>query len=296
MNKYIDDWRCNRLAQDGALPDIRLIALDMDGTLLNEAGVLTQESKDVLLCAMERGVHVVIATGRVFSALPQDVVCVPGIEYAITSNGANIVRLSDQATVYSDLIDGEAIAQLVDLFYDSSIMKEVFFHHQVYAQRSCLEHLEEFGICSEKSKHYVLSTRIAVEDATQLLLDNRDCLENINLIFGDLKQRQAVWEHLKTVDGITVCSSMPYNLEIGGAHTSKAAALSHLAELLGVKREQILACGDSSNDVEMLRYAGVSAAMGNAEEIVKAQADMVTKTNAENGVAYAVSRLVLERK
>ena len=80
MNKYIDDWRCNRLAQDGALPDIRLIALDMDGTLLNEAGVLTQESKDVLLCAMERGVHVVIATGRVFSALPQDVVCVPGIE------------------------------------------------------------------------------------------------------------------------------------------------------------------------------------------------------------------------
>ena len=96
------------------------------------------------------------------------------------------------------------------------------------------------------------------------------------------------------MEGITACSSMPYNLEIGGATTSKAAALDALGEILGVTKEQIMACGDSSNDVAMLRHAGISVAMGNAEDAVKAEAVMVTKTNKDHGVAYAIQELVLK--
>jgi len=288
----IDRWK----AAHGELPGhekIRLIALDMDGTLLNEKGVLAQESKDALLAAMERGVHVVIATGRVFSALPQDVVRVPGIEYAITSNGANIIRLKDKETIYTDLIDGDKLDLIMDILEDETIMKEVFYDHQVFAQRSCLSHLEDYGIRSEKSQRYTLTTRTPVDDALRLILENRSRLENINLMFGDEQRRQEVWRRLDAVDGLTVCSSMPYNLEIGGAHTSKAAALDALAGILGVSRGQIMACGDSSNDMAMLRHAGISVAMGNAEDSVKEAAMMVTRSNAEHGVAYAIRKLVL---
>ena len=290
---YIDDWKKANVI-DGEDLDVKLIALDMDGTLLNEHGVLAEESKEALLKAMEQGVHVVIATGRVFSALPQDVVNVPGIEYAITSNGANIIRLEDRETIYSNLIDGSKLDSIMDILEDETIMKEVFYDHQVFAQKSCLEHLEDYGIRTEKSQRYTLTTRQPVDSALELILENRDKLENINLLFGSEERRQEVWKRLDAVEGITACSSMPYNLEIGGATTSKASALDALGEILGVKKEQIMACGDSSNDAAMLRHAGISIAMGNAEDEVKAEAMMVTKTNAEHGVAYAIHKLVLK--
>jgi len=295
MSLYIDDWKRQAMAEDRELPlSVKLIALDMDGTLLNEHGVLAEESKAALMKAMEQGVHVVIATGRVFSALPQDVITVPGIEYAITSNGANIIRLKDNETIYSNLIDGSKLDEIMDILEDETIMKEVFYDHQVYAQKSCLEHLEDYGIRTEKSQRYTLTTRQPVEDTLALILENRDKLENINLLFGNEERRQQVWKRLDAVEGITACSSMPYNLEIGGATTSKAAALDALGEILGETKEQIMACGDSSNDAAMLRHAGISVAMGNAEDEVKAESLMVTKTNKDHGVAYAIRELVLK--
>lgn len=295
MSLYIDDWKCQAMTDGCEFPlDVKLIALDMDGTLLNEHGLLAEESKEALMQAMEQGVHVVIATGRVFSALPQDVVTVPGIEYAITSNGANIIRLKDNETIYSNLIDGSKLDDIMDILEDETIMKEVFYDHQVYAQKSCLEHLEDYGIRTEKSQRYTLTTRQPVEDTLALILENRDKLENINLLFGNEERRQQVWKRLDAVEGITACSSMPYNLEIGGATTSKAAALDALGEILGVTKEQIMACGDSSNDAAMLRHAGISVAMGNAEGEVKAESLMVTKTNKDHGVAYAIRELVLK--
>ncbi|MBQ4576907.1 MAG: HAD family hydrolase [Firmicutes bacterium] len=295
MSLYIDDWKRQAMTDGCEFPlDVKLIALDMDGTLLNEHGLLAEESKEALMQAMEQGVHVVIATGRVFSALPQDVVTVPGIEYAITSNGANIIRLKDNETIYSNLIDGSKLDDIMDILEDETIMKEVFYDHQVYAQKSCLEHLEDYGIRTEKSQRYTLTTRRPVEDTLALILENRDKLENINLLFGNEERRQQVWKRLDAVEGITACSSMPYNLEIGGATTSKAAALDALGEILGVTKEQIMACGDSSNDAAMLRHAGISVAMGNAEDEVKAESLMVTKTNKDHGVAYAIRELVLK--
>ena len=120
MRMYIDDWKKANVINGEGL-DVKLIALDMDGTLLNEHGVLAAESKEALLKAMEQGVHVVIATGRVFSALPQDVVNVPGIEYAITSNGANIIRLEDRETIYSNLIDGSKLDSIMDILEDEPL-------------------------------------------------------------------------------------------------------------------------------------------------------------------------------
>lgn len=274
---------------------IKLIALDMDGTLLNQAGVLSRRNKAALEAAMEQGIHVVIATGRVFSALPRDVTAVSGIEYAITSNGANIVRLMDLKTIYSNLILRSSVEKLLDIIGDPTIMTEVFFDHDVFAEKHCLDNLEAFGITAQKSKNYTLSTRRPVESVLDLIKSNESQLENINLIFSDQEKRAAVWKRLERMEDVTVTSSMPFNLEIGGATTSKASAMLHLAKLLGIGAAEIMACGDSENDLAMLECAGLSVAMENAGRAVRERADFITKSNAEDGVAYAVEQFALNR-
>ena len=95
------------------------------------------------------------------------------------------------------------------------------------------------------------------------------------------------------MQNVTVTSSFPYNIEIGGEGTSKASALAKLAEQLGVKKEEMMCCGDSLNDMAMLKVAGLAVAMANAEPAVKGVADYVTDTNENDGVAKAVEKFVL---
>ena len=94
---------------------------------------------------------------------------------------------------------------------------------------------------------------------------------------------------------ITVTSSMPHNLEIGGKTTSKDKAIAALCEMLGIDEENVLAAGDSPNDEAMIKAAGIGVAMGNAEDEVKECADFVTLTNQEDGVAYAVEKFVFKK-
>ncbi|WP_324825437.1 HAD family hydrolase [Sinanaerobacter sp. ZZT-01] len=273
--------------------DIKLIALDMDGTLLNEQGRLSLSSRRVLEKVMEEGIHVVISTGRVFSALPEDVLDVDGMEYAITSNGANILKLKDQSTVYSNLIGEDNILEILPHIQDEDIMIEAFFDHDVVAERRCLENLQRYGMVTERSQIYTLSTRKPVENIEQVIKEKAGRMENINLIFSDKEKRAAYWRFFSKFPSITVTSSMPYNLEIGGATTSKADALQHLCGLLNVQHNQVMACGDSENDLAMLQFAGLSVAMANAAEPLKKIAHFITKTNREDGVAHAIQRFVI---
>jgi len=273
--------------------DIKLIALDMDGTLLNEQGRLSLSSRRVLEKVMKEGIHVVISTGRVFSALPEDVLDVDGMEYVITSNGANILKLKGQSTVYSNLIGEDSILEILPHIQDEDIMIEAFFDHGVVAERRCLENLQRYGMVTERSQIYTLSTRKPVENIEQVIKEKANRMENINLIFSNKEKRAEYWRFLSKFPSITVTSSMPYNLEIGGATTSKADALQHLCGLLNVPHNQVMACGDSENDLEMLKFAGLSVAMANAAEPLKKIAHFITKTNREDGVAHAIQRFVI---
>ena len=149
-----------------------------------------------------------------------------------------------------------------------------------------------YGVLSEKSQHYVRTTRKPVEDAVALIREYADQLENINLLFPDQEKRLRYWQELSRIQGLTVVSSMPYNIELGGATTSKATALKALAEMLGLSHDNIMSFGDSSNDAQMLAAAQIAVAMGNAVEELKEAADVITLSNAEDGVAYALERLL----
>ena len=108
-----------------------------------------------------------------------------------------------------------------------------------------------------------------------------------------MDQREEMFRFLGKREDVTLTSSVWYNMEIGRKGTSKASALLYLMDLLGVKREELMACGDSMNDAKMIQLAGIGVAMENGCAEIKEMADYVTESNAEDGVAKAFRRFVL---
>lgn len=274
------------------LDKIRILAFDMDDTLLDGHGKLSEGNRAAIMRAMEKGYHVVIATGRVLAALPKDVVAVEGVQYAITSNGARITDMHTGKVLLENLITPEGVDAIEPYLHDDDVMIEIFFDDGVYADRRDMAHLADFGRTSEKSQEYVLTTRQPVDDVLAVLAANKDRMENINLITGNDEKRLRWLAELKQMPGITACSSTPNNIEIGGLHVSKADALEELAEYLGLGKESIMAFGDSSNDEQMVVRAGVGVAMGNSVPELLELADYIAPTNEDDGVAYTLEHLL----
>lgn len=271
---------------------IKLIALDLDGTTLNSVGKLSDANRAALNAATEKGVHVVIATGRVRSALPRDVLDVPGIEYAITSNGAAITDLRTEQLLYQNCIASEAITGVYNLISKYPFMVEVFLNGKAFVEKHLYENIDQLGFTS-KHTNYIRQTRQPYENVLNYMLQNNSIIENININFVHQNDRMMMREQLNKLSKVTITTSFDHNLEIGGETTSKADALQNLCLKLGVKESEIMACGDSPNDEVMMGIAGLPVAMGNAKSSVKEMSKYITGTNDENGVAQAIYKFVL---
>ena len=112
-------------------------------------------------------------------------------------------------------------------------------------------------------------------------------------LFADMDERRQAWEELETVEGLEPVGSLKYNIEVNAAGVNKGTGLVNLGKILGIRREEIMACGDGDNDTIMLREVGFGVAMANAEEQVKEAADYITLSNEEDGVAEAIEKFVL---
>jgi Cof subfamily protein (haloacid dehalogenase superfamily) len=271
---------------------IKLIALDLDGTTLNSKGKLSEVNRQALKAATSKGVHVVIATGRVRSALPEEVLNVNGIEYAITSNGAAITDLRFEKLVYKNCIEAEAIMEVYDLLNKCTFMIEIFLNGKAYVEKDVYENIEKYGLTT-KHTDYIKQTRLPYENVLGYMIQNPSIIENININFENQKYRTMMREKLNQLHKVTITSSFDHNLEIGGETTNKAEALKNLCGVLGVKQSEVMACGDSPNDEVMMSVAGVPVAMGNAKDSIKRISKYITGTNDENGVAQAIQKFVL---
>lgn len=270
--------------------DTRLIALDLDGTTLTREG-LSRRTKDTLETAISNGIDVVIATGRVFSALPERIHKIKGMKRIITSNGAHITDAKTGTFIYSNYADEHAIMRVHDVLSKEKYPVEVFTEGRAYIDRAVYDDLAKNG-STYMSPKYVLRTRTPVDGIYDFLEEHRHKIENINIHFEFFDEKDAMFETLSQLPGITVTSSFSHNLEIGGATTSKATALREICLESGVAMENVMAFGDSPNDSSMISEAGVGIAMVNATEDVKAAADCITLSNNEEGVAYAIRKLI----
>lgn len=272
---------------------IRMIGVDLDGTLLNSEKQLTAYTREVLKKAIEQEVAVVVATGRPFSGVPDELKHFPGIRYALTANGARILDMQKQKVVYENLLSVESSEKVIDILRKHHAIHEFFVDGVGYMNEDGLKNVYAYFEDPHMAE-YLQSTRIPVKDVKEKLQTMKCEVDKLQGIFRNQKDKEEALEELNTLSGIVVTAAMDNNLEINKEGTNKGLGLLQLGKSLGISREEIMACGDGGNDVEMLKEVGFAVAMANGSDPVKKAADFVTGSNDEDGVAKAIERFVLD--
>lgn len=271
---------------------IKMIGLDLDGTLLNNKKELLPYTKRILDEAVKKGIQVLVATGRPFNGIPEELRFYPGFRYAVTANGAAILDIRENKILAQRPLPLEKAKKALETLRKYDTLQEVFFGGQGYAEGDKLNHIGHYHP-NPFMWEYVRTTRKAVGDILELVIQKNRDLDKIQAVFGDMEERRKAWEELERQGGITLVGSLGYNIEINDEGVNKGTALIELGKMLGIERAEIMACGDGDNDVDMLREVGFGVAMANADEKTKAAADYITVSNEEQGAARAIEQFVL---
>lgn len=272
--------------------EIKLIAFDLDGTLLTASKEITSYTRRILEEAAARGIEIVPATGRPIRGVPEDLYCFPGVRYAVTSNGARLIEMATGRTVREDLLSYEKAKEVLAILQEYDTMREVFYDGQGYIEKEKLPRVERY-IHTKAVTDYITRTRVPVEDLEGMFERERRAVDKVQGIFADWGEREACYARLLKMSGIEVAGALGNNVEVNGAGVHKGAALTVLGERLGISPEEMLAFGDGSNDITMLQMAGTGIAVANAQPEVREAADGIAGSNDEDGVARYIERHIL---
>ena len=273
---------------------IRLIAFDLDDTLLTSDKLVTDHTKAVLQEAADRGIILMPATGRPFYAVPEPVKGLPMVRYLLTSNGAAIWDKDEERVVCSDCIPYETACRVLDLTEGADLLTEFYSTGRSYACRTGYEKaLHRWPRIPESFKKDLVRYRQPVDDLEMRIRSGKYPVEKFRLTFGDPALQEEVTEALMAMGSLKIVHGASYNIELNTLTGNKGQALKDFAGLKGIGMDAVMAFGDSENDLTMLAAAGTGVAMGNALPEVKAAADMLTLANDEDGVAAAIEKHVL---
>lgn len=275
--------------------EIKLIAFDLDGTLLREDKSISPRNLAALEKAARRGIHIVPATGRVYSVLPKELQQLEYIRYVICINGAVLFDKQTKQEIYSAQIPLDRTLALID--YIRRLPLDVIY--DCYADNTGWTTHKNFTLVDEYIPHMPMrelfhSSRKPVDDLVEHLQRRGKPVQKVQMYFKEPGNRDAIIAQLhQKFPDIQVSSSLSNNLELNGPEAGKHTALRVLCEKLGIDMRQVLALGDGSNDIGMLEAAGVGVAMANATQQVRRAADSVTADNENDGVAQAIARYCL---
>ena len=267
-----------------------IIALDLDGTLLNSNKELTPGNLAALEKAAAAGYAIVPTTGRFYGGMPQVIRELPFVRYAITINGAEVADLSTGQVIYKAEIPREQAVEIMRFLDGFPLIYDCFQANAAYMTAAQKAHIEIMA----SSPHYqkmLHELRQSVPELKAFLAERDMDVQKIQFFTNQPQLRLALMERLPHVfSDILVSSSVVDNVEINEKSAHKGAALLALARHLGIPRENTLAFGDGLNDLTMLRDAGIGIAMANACDEAKKIADHITLSCDADGVAHAIEQ------
>ena len=267
---------------------IKLVAIDMDGTLLNSKKELLEETKQYFkdFHKKETETLLVLCTGRPETGIRpylKDLGYLEENHYIISQNGANIYESRTGKRVMDAFLDSAAIQKWIELGkkHGISVMGAGVDYYYCFDQEPT-EWMEfDVKLVSGKLKRIPTKESLNTDFYKILLMGDEEQLNEFETFIPQ------EWR-----DEFYVVRSQKYLVEVLTKGVNKAFGLEKLAQKLNIEPSEIAAIGDAANDVEMLEYAGLAIAMGNASEEVKAIADIVTDTNENNGVIKAIDKLI----
>ena len=272
----------------------KLLAFDLDGTVLDSRKHLTDENLQALELAHRKGLYIVPATGRTWPGIPEELRELPFIRYAITVNGALIYDREQDKALHRAEISSERALEIMEYMDGVDALYDCYQDNRGLMSRRFYDILHEYTTDPAVLKH-VKKLRNPVDDLQSLLRENGKSVQKIQMHFRSQELRH---EQLRTMPALfpdmAVTSSIYNNIEINCRAANKGDALSKLCALLGIDPSASIALGDGTNDISMLKAAGMGVAMANADPATKAAADMLTAGCDESGFAQAVLKLLSE--
>lgn len=262
----------------------KLVAMDMDGTLLNEKLEISSRTKKAIQQAKEENVQVTLATGRMYqSVLPfaQELgLAIPLITY----NGALVRDSVTGETYYHEPVPLEYAQRIVQLVERRGLHLNVYLNDNLYV-REINDQVKLYVGIAKVEAHAVGNMQEFLQEAPTKML-----------IIGEPEQLATLAQEIREELGeqVEITKSKPYFLEIISRKVTKGQALKVLAQQLGIKQEEVVAFGDNYNDLSMIEYAGLGVAMANGPKDVQEKADLVASSNQAEGVAEVLEKYVLK--
>lgn len=266
---------------------IKLVAIDLDGTLLNPQHQISPAVKEAVIQASQKGVYVVLASGRPFSGIApylKELGLNTTNNYCISNNGSVIHQASDGSHLVEVPLDFD------DFQYFEELARNVGIHMHALADNTMFtanRHISHYTVMDA----YLTNTPLVYCPVNEM---------DMSLVFTKFM----MIDHPETLetgisyipenvfDNYALTRTSPYFLEISNKAANKGAALQIICEKLGLTPDKVMSIGDQNNDIQMLQYASVSVAMENAVEPIRRMAKFVTTTNEEDGVAIAINKFI----
>lgn len=271
---------------------IKLIAYDLDGTLLDDEKRLPEENIAALSAAADRGIYIVASTGRLYDGIPELIRQLPFTRYCIVSNGASVYDAAERRTVLRDEIPMERALEVCE-YMDA--LPVIYYSYHADAGRISRRHfevVEQYIPAVLLPDFYRVCT--SVEDLHEDIRRHGGGVQKLQMHFRDRALRLREFDEFpKHFPELMITTSLPTNIEINSTDANKGHALLGLCGLLGIDPAETMAFGDGSNDISMLHEAGIGVAMANADAEVKAVADVITDSNNAAGVAKMIRKIVL---
>ena len=289
----------------------KLVAIDLDGTLLDSYGQISDRNKNAIKNAIKKGTKIVLASGRGAMSVQNFGNEIGANEYAICGNGAMIYEFDTENIIYEQFLSKEKVLQLIKICEENSIYYSVYTENSIIAKS--LNYNVMFYNHENANKPDNKKTNIYLtNDVYDYVLNRKEvdytkitiCDDN-NIIFNSIIKKLRSIKEIDVLDvghmsrklmklGTEIHSIEYFYTEITNENANKWNALEFLIQKLGIEKEEVIAIGDNVNDQTMLENAGLGVAMANSAPYIQQMANIVTESNNEDGIAKVIEKYILE--
>ena len=275
--------------------EIKLIALDLDGTVLTDSNTLSDKVKRSLERAIQSGIEVVAASGRPYGSMPKNVLGIEGLNYSITSNGAAVHDNSGRR-IHSTLVSENDVISLLKITEGHDLIFEAYVKGLTYTDSRYTSNPLKYG-CSEAYVDYVKASHGHIDNMREFIYNHRKELDSIEIICTNAKKRAHIRQLAEdSTSGFYITSSSENFIEFMDKSATKGNAVDWLCNYLDVKTENTCACGNADNDADMIEQSGFGAAVENASKLCLDCADIIVPSNNNDGVARLIEIILDKNK
>lgn len=280
--------RDKRACENGGqiMSGYQMIALDMDGTLLNSRKEITPKTAEAIRRAGRQGKMVVISTGRCIAEMREYMEILSDVQYMICVSGALIYDCREKKVLYSNKIERNIISELLEAVRGRDIMIHLLGQESI-VERDKIQYMDRYHMGIYRPLYEKVTT--PTEDIYGYFYREQKAFEKVNFYHTSAREREITRGAICHLP-IELKNSEETSLECSVKGVSKGTGLQVLCRHLGIDPAAVIAVGDADNDIDILSAAGLSLAMGNADERIKNMCDAVLPDNDHDGCAEAIER------